>query len=128
MLTTGQMIASDGEMKQNPYIMSQGCAMMLEVVGPMISEEVEITTPEGKTKKMTLKGIDTPKYNLYKRALAESRELIQYGMDPRMANRHELLNRAYQILGALKEELLQKASQYELDFRAKPSVHDAWLE
>lgn len=121
-------MATQGEMLQNPYYVAQGCDTMLEVIGCMIKESVEVTTPEGKTKTIQLRGIETPTYKKYLSALTEIRELINYAMNNKVDNKNQLLSRAYQIGRALKAELLQKASDYELDFKSKPSVYDSWKE
>lgn len=137
MLTAGQLIATQGELAQNPYYIAQGCDMMLEVLGTMIQEDVIVRDKEGnpvmdvdgKTPKKTkVKGIETPTYKLYVTALAEIRSLINYAMNNKISNRNEVLTRAYVIGRELKSELLQKASDFNLDFKTPPSVYDAWKE
>lgn len=117
LLTAGQLLAVQGEINQNPYYLLQGCDIMLEVLGPMLKEKVPVDTakPEGKTKEV--RGIDTPTYHKYMVALAEARSLVKYSMTYKISNKNELLGRAYEIGRALKAELLQQASNLNLDFK-----------
>jgi hypothetical protein len=136
LLTQGQMIASYGETTQQPYFIADGCERMLDVLGTMIEEDtplldaegIPVMNAKGVAKTVKAVGINSPTYLKYVTALTEIRFYIKKSMEPGMTNRSELMNKAYVMGKALKAELLQKSSDFEMDFKKKPSVYDAWKE
>lgn len=130
LLTYGQILCDEGEKIQNPKIISDGVSIMLENIGPMIVEKVKLKDETGKTiQEKILKGQNTHKFRLYYEALSEAKTLINICMNnPRLSNKAEILNRSYQILSAMKYDLLQDAADMGMNFKQKINPSDLFLE
>jgi hypothetical protein len=133
-LTMGQLTYLEGEKLQNPYYMAWGLEVMLSVLGPMISENeivkdqygAPIKAKSGEIKTQKVRGINTKTYKIYTATLSEARNLISASLQPTVHNRNALLNRAYALLRALYQELIQKASDFNLDFRKREDPNEAY--
>jgi hypothetical protein len=105
---------------------------MLENIATQFTETkvVETVDEAGKKKKfqITYKGTETKLYQQIYNDLADAKSLINYWMNNRtVSNRQEILSRAYQILSAVKMQVLQKASEFGMDFDTKKDLNNAWL-
>lgn len=123
LLTLGQVQMMKGESMQNPYYLSQGCSIMLEIIVPLLKEQVTDTETKRTT---TLRGFQTHKAKDFYDRLAAARHLISIGMDKSISNHRTALDMSYKILSKLKKEVLQTTNDLEFNFMRKPDPYDAW--
>lgn len=135
-LTYGQMKYLEGEQLQNPFYMSKGLEIMLQVLGPMITELRPkrdsqgrmLYGPKGHIITEASRGINTPTYQKYSATLAKIQRLVNAGMQPNIGNKTQVLSQAYSLCVALNRELIQKSSDYHIDFKPKTDPTEAYKD
>lgn len=75
-----------------------------------------------------LKGIQSPTYKRFFATLIEINNLIQVSLQPGVTNRGEVLSKAFGMAVQLQNELLQKVSDYGLDFKEKTDRSEAYRD
>lgn len=122
LLTLGQVQMMKGEAMQNPYYLSQGCSIMLEIIVPMLKEK----HTEGEKKTQNIRGFQTFKATDFYNRLSAARNLMNVGMDHSLSNRQEMLDISYRILTKLKKDILQTTNDLDFNFMSKPDPNEAW--
>lgn len=122
-LTYGQLLTVKGEEQQNPYYITQGLEVMLDIILPLLKEK-QTNLETKKTK--TVKGKDTIKAKRFLHRIGLAKKLINASFDKTLINHQELLDLAYRILHSLKIDVLQAAQDLDFNFKSTPSPYEAY--
>jgi hypothetical protein len=149
-ITAAEKQIADGENFQNPIYDEQfgirrnmvsvvtihkGCEQVLKVIAPNFKEKEERTIDNPKkpgeklVKEVTIKGIQTQKFELYTQALSKAQDKINESNQFKLGttNSNFYLQQAYDILKNIQYCLREDVSELGYDFKAEPSVYDAWM-